>query len=1083
MFKKIFLLLTILIFTLSLFPKNDARVLRFADINNDFVVFVYSGDIWRVSINGGNAKRLSSHKGLELFPKISPDGKWIAFSGEYSGSRQVYVMPSEGGTPVQLTYYNDVGIMPPRGGFDNITLDWTPDSKHILFRANRTPYGKRMGKYFLISRKGGFEKALQIPEAGMGSFSPDGKSIVYTPISREFRTWKRYRGGRAADIWTYDLVKNRAKRITKFIGTDQTPIWYKNKLYFASDRPGEKGDFAKLNIWEFDLVSKKFKQITFFKEYDCLWLSSGGDYLVFENGGFLYKIKLNSKNLKPEKLIVNINYDNPNLIPYFKNVKKYIYYYDISPHGKRALFEARGDIFTLPAEKGVTYNLTQTQGVRELYPTWSPDGKSIAYFSDKTGEYEIYLYDIEKDKHIQLTKGSKIWRHPMTWSPDSKKLLFSDKTLFLQYFDIDKKKFVKIDKSDLSPINYYNWSSDSNWIVYTKPNSNYNDSIWLYSLKTGKKHRITDNRFNDFFPVFSTDGKFIFFASNRTFNLSFSSFEFNYLYNKATGIYAIPLQKDYKLFEYKGIEIKDSGNKKSNSKSKTDEKSIKIDFNGIENRELQIPIGSGNIYLVDSIEGGILYTKNGKLYKYSFKDKTNKKIGEGIYGIILSFDKKSLIYRARGGYGISKLTDNIKPKSLNFNDMVMKINPRKEWNQIFNDAWRIFRDWFYDKNLHHVDWNNVRERYFKMAKEVPHRFDLDYVLGEIVGEINAGHCYINWGDFERVKRIDTGLMGVELEPDYKAGYYKIKKIYKGESWSKSLKSPLLEPGINVKEGDYLICLNNHRVRVGTNPYVFLENRVGKITCIGVNSIPEKKGMRKYWFKPIKSELKLFYHNWVEERRRLVDKLSKGRIGYIHVPDTSIEGNEELFKGMYSYFNKEALIIDDRYNGGGFIPVIMTELLARKTQNYWARRGLKLFAEPLIAHNGPKVMLINHYSSSGGDAFPYYFRKNKLGILIGTRTWGGLIGISGNPRFVDGGGMYVPTFGFVDTEGNWNVEGRGVKPDVEIYDRPDEVARGKDPSIEYAVKYLLKQLRKNPIKKIKKPASPDRSVWIEKKKNN
>ena len=1081
MFKKIIISISTLIFTLSLFSKTDARVLRFADINNEFVVFVYSGDIWKVSINGGAAKRLTSHKGLELFPKISPDGKWIAFSGEYSGSRQLYVMPSKGGNPVQLTYYNDVGIMPPRGGFDYITLDWTPDSNYILFRANRTPFGKRMGKYFLISRKGGFEKPLQIPEAGMGSFSPDANSIVYTPISREFRTWKRYKGGRAADVWIYDLKNDKAKRITKFIGTDQTPVWYKDKIYFASDRPGETGNFAKLNVWEYDLKTKKFKQITFFKDYDCLWLSSGGDHLVFENGGYLYKIKLNANELKPQRLVVNINYDNPNLMSHFKNVKKFINSFDISPHGKRALFEARGDIFTIPAEKGVTYNLTQTQGVRELYPVWSPDGKFIAYYSDKTGEYEIYLYDIEKDKHLQITKGSKIWRNPMIWSPDSKKLLFTDKTLYLQYLDLNTKKITKVDKSIITPIGDYNWSPDSNRIIYTKANDNYKNSIWLYSMINGKKFRITDERFDDYSPVFSTDKKFIFFASDRTFNLSFSSFEFNYLYNKSTGIYAIALQKDYKLFEYKGIEIKDTEDKKSNSKSKVNkDNSIKIDFNGIEKREIQIPVGSGNIYLIDSIDGGILYSKEGHLYKFTFKDKKSKKIAQGLHSIKLSFDKKSLIYRLKGNFGISKLTDNIKPESLNFNDMVMKINPRKEWNQIFNDAWRIFRDWFYDENLHHVNWNNIREKYFKMAKEVPHRFDLDYVLGEVVGEINAGHCYINWGDFERIKRIDTGLMGVELEPDYKAGYYKIKKIYKGESWSKSLKSPLLEPGINIKEGDYLICLNNHRVRVGTNPYKFLENRADKITCIGVNSLPQKKGMRKYYFKPIKSELKLFYHDWVESRRKLVDKLSNGRIGYIHVPNTSIEGNEELFKGMYSYFNKEALIIDDRYNGGGFIPVIMTDLLARRTQNYWARRGLILFAEPLIAHNGPKVMLINHYSSSGGDAFPYYFKKNKLGILIGTRTWGGLIGISGNPGFVDGGGMYVPTFGFVDTEGRWDVEGRGVSPDVEIYDKPDEIVKGRDPSIEYAVKYLLEQLKKNPVKKVKKPSSPDRSKWIEKR---
>ena len=1080
--------LFILIFSFMItygYSMNDARLLRTPDINKDLIVFVYAGDIWSVSSNGGNATRLTSHEGMEIFPKISPDGKWIAFSGEYSGSRQIFVIPSNGGVPKQLTFYNSVGIMPPRGGYDNIVMDWTPDSKKILIRANRTPYGKRMGKYYLVNLDGGLETPLQIPEAGFGSFSPCAKSIAYTPISREFRTWKRMKGGRAQDVWIYNLEKNRSKRLTTFPGTDQHPIWYKNKIYFISDR----GINIKLNFYSFDLNTKKIKKITNYKEYDVLWPSGHDGLVAYENKGYIYKLDLNSN--KTEKITININFDNPNILPYFKNVSKSIsrFGYAISPSGKRVVFDARGDIFTVPEKEGITYNLTKTQGKREMYPVWSPDGKWIAYYSDETGDYEIYLLDPKnKKKRIELTQNHKVWKYPVVWSPDSKMLLFSDKNNQLQILDIKSKKITLVKQAKFASINDYDWSPDSKWVIYTKRDKNKLDAIWLYYIETKKTHRLIDNKYGNFSPVFSKSGKYIYFASQRDFNMDFSSFEFDFVYNKATRIYAVALTKDApKLFEEKndvekGENIEEDKNKKASKKKEKSIKPIKIDFDGINNRIIAFPLKPGRYGIIRDIGDKLLYFDNKDIHLYNIKEKKDELIIKGISGCDLSANNKKLLYKAKDKFGIIE----VKPKQkigdglLKLKDIVMKIDPEKEWEQIYNEGWRIFRDWFYVKNMHGVDWLKMREKYKKLLPYVSHRADLDYIFGELVGELNVGHTYVNWGDFKHVKRINTGLLGADLKAD-KSGRYIITKIYKGENWNEDTRSPLTEQGIDINEGDYLISLNNNNVTTKDNPYKFLENTAEKRIEISVNSKPIQKGARTFLIKPIKSELELFYLDWVNSRKKMVEKLSNGRIGYIHVPNTAKEGNRELFKGIYSLSNKDALIIDERYNGGGWSPGKMIQKLSSKIISYWHRRGLGLRPEPFFAIEGPKVMLINHFSSSGGDNFPYWFRKAKVGILIGTRTWGGLVGYGWSPGLVDGPSFAVPMSGIVGTDGEWIVEGVGIYPDkgYEVYDRPEEVAKGKDPCIEKAVEYLLEQLKKNPLKKVKDPEAPNRSKWYEK----
>ncbi|HPJ63431.1 PDZ domain-containing protein [Lentimicrobium sp.] len=1085
------LLLMVLAISLSAGVKamDDARLLRFPDINKNLVAFVYAGDIWTVSANGGEAKRLTSHEGLELFPKISPDGNWIAFSAEYSGSRQIWVMPSGGGTARQLTWYNEVGVMPPRGGYDHVVLDWTPDSKEILIRANRTTFGERNGKYFLVSLEGGFERPLPIVNGGFAVLSPDAKKLAFTPVDREFRTWKRYKGGRATELWTYDLENNTAEQITSFAGSDQWPTWWGSDIIFASDRD------LRLNLYRYSTATKQTTQLTFHKDFDVMWPSGENGQVVYENGGYLYKLDIGTG--RSEKITVSLNFDNPNLVAYFKNVKDDIHSFNISPTAKRALFDARGDIFSVPAENGVVENLTQTPDAREIYPAWSPNGKYISYYSDESGEYEIYLLEnVEGAKPRKLTSGSAAWKYDAEWSPDSKYLVYSDRTMKLRLVDVVSGKETEIDKATDSEIRTYAFSPDSEWITYSKESENGFSAVWVYHIPSAKATQLTDNRFADYSPVFSKCGKFIFFVSDRDFNLEFSGFEFDYLYNNASRIYAVALKNDgTRLIKTKNDvepvneskpaeEAKDSkskGKSKEEPEKKDDKVKVSIDFEGINNRVEALPVSAGNYRIVGPADGGLLYIADGKLMRYNAADEKTEEIMDRVFVAVPSADGKMFMYRSGGDYGIAKVAPGQKPGTgkLELGRMEMKIDPRKEWNQIYTDGWRIFRDYFYVDNLHGVDWPGLKQRYGELLPYVGSRFDLDYILNEIVSESNAGHAYVDWGDIKRVKRVNTGLLGAELEADAAAGRYRIAKIYKGENWNEARRSPLTEQGVKVKEGDYLISINGRDITTKDNPYLFLENLAGVTVEIAVSANADGSGAETSTIKPIESEVELRHFNWVEERRAMVDKLSGGRIGYIYVPNTAQDGNRELYRGMYTYHNKEALIIDDRYNGGGFIPDRMADLLDRRTLTYWHRNGMQPSKAPGIAHDGPKVMLINGYSSSGGDAFPYFFKKMGLGKLIGTRTWGGLVGISGNARLVDGGYISVPRFGIFDENENWIIEGIGVYPDIEVVDRPEQLAKGIDPGIEKAVEVLLKELEANPVKKVKSPAPPDRSGWIEK----
>ena len=1086
--KPIYRLVSACLFAFLLFASNayapqEARVLRFPTVSNDQIVFSYAGDLYSVALSGGVARKLTTHEGYESFARFSPDGKSVAFTGEYDGNREVYLIPAEGGVPKRLTYTASLGRddISDRMGPNNLVIGWTTDGKNVVFRSRMREWDDFIGQLYLVPAGGGTPVQLPLPRGGFCSFSPDNKKLVYNRIFREFRTWKRYRGGMADDVWIYDFETKKTENITNNAALDIIPMWSGNKIYFLSDRDENK----RMNLYSCDLETKETKKLTSFTDYDIKFPSLGPDSIVFENGGFIYRFDFASG--QAAKVPVMIADDLLSGRTRLAKVGDKVTNFEIAPDGKRALFGARGDIFTVPAKNGNTRNLTQTPGVHERNSKWSPDGRSIAYVSDKSGEDEIYLMPQDgQGEAQQLTKNADTYKYQLFWSPDGKRIMWDDKLLRLNYVDIATKEVVVVAKAEIGEIMTFVWSPDSRWIAYAKPEVEGMPKVYLYSLETKKTHEVTDGWYASYNPCFSADGKYLFFVSDRDFNPIFGRTEYNHVYGAMSRIYFVTLAADTKSpFEPKSdeVEVKKEAEKpaaKAEEKAKKGEAKpeaakpdeakkeviLKVDPDGLSSRLISLPIDVANYGQIASVGDSIYYQKRGdrdrqsSLKLYDLAEKKETDLGT-IDGYEISADNKKMLVAKDDAFAIIDLPKSpIKiEEKLDLSQMEVTLNLRAEWDQIFEECWRQMKYFFYAPNMHGVDWEAMRLRYRPLAQSVNHRADLTYIIGELIGELSSGHTYVGGGEMPTPPKVKVGMLGAQFERDGQTGYYKIAKILRGQNWGRTLRSPLTEIGVNVKEGEYLIAINDTPTSKLVDMYEALLNTVGKQVTLKVNGRPEEKGSRDVVVVPIESEQQLYYYTMVEENIEKVNKATGGKVGYVHIPDMGVAGLNEFVKHYYPQLRKKALIIDVRGNGGGSVSPMIVERLRREIVMFEMSRDTVARPDPDGVLLGPKVCLMNEFSASDGDIFPYRFKKYGLGKLIGKRTWGGVVGIRGSMPLLDGGQLFKPEFAPFGLDGKtWIIEGVGVEPDIYVDNDPAKEFAGIDEQLNKAIEVILEELK-------------------------
>lgn len=1069
------LCLIFLVAAVSLFGQQEARLLRFPDIHGNQIVFSYAGDLYTVPSNGGVARKLTNSVGYEMFPRFSHDGKWIAFTGQYDGNTEVYLIPSEGGVPKRLTYTPTLGRddVSDRMGPNNLVMGWKHDDKHVIFRSRMKEWDDFKGKLFLASVDGGLPEELPLPRGGFCSYSADDKQLVYNRIFREFRTWKRYRGGLADDIWVYDFATKKTEDISNNPASDVIPMWSGNKIYYLSDRDSVK----RFNLYVYDLGTKETRQLTTFTDFDIKFPSLGDNGIVFENGGYIYRLDLTTE--KAEKVPIMIDDDLVGGRGGIKRVSDQVTNYEISPDGKRALFGAHGDVFTVPAKYGATRNLTGTPGIHERNSKWSPDGKWIAFISDESGEGEIYIEAQDgSTPPVQLTKGETTYKFQIYWSPDSKKILWGDKKLRLRYVDVDTKEITEVAQAQAWEFSDYTWSPDSKWIAYAKNEVQMMNNIYLYSLETKKTTQVTDGWFACGEPAFSSDGKYLFFVSSRDFNPTFSETEFDQSYHDMQRIYLVTLTKSAESpFKPKSDEVTiapekaKSGEAKEEKKEEKKEKKeaaveVKVDIDGLKDRIAALPIDPSSYGHLVSIGNSLYYYRHGskdektQFMMYDFGELKETNLGEADGYEFSADQKKVLIGKDRGYYIIDVPKSKIDLKDrLDLSGMEINVDKHQEWKQIYEECWRQMRDFFYAPNMNGVDWDGVRKKYEPLVAYVNTRADLTFILGEIIAELSNSHTYVGGGDEPKVDRIPLGLLGAQLEQDASSKFYRIKKILKGENWDKAVRSPLTEIGVNAKEGDYIVAVDGKPTNAMTNIYESLVNTVGKQVRLKLNSEPSEKGAREVTVIPIGDEAELYYYNWVEENTRKVDEATKGKVGYVHIPDMGEHGLNEFVKHFYPQLRKKAIIIDVRGNGGGFVSQLVIERLRREIAMIDMARNTAPTTGPGDMVWGPKVCLIDEFAASDGDIFPYRFKKYDLGKLIGKRTWGGVIGIRGTLPLLDGGYLFKPEFAPYDATGKgWIIEGHGVDPDIVVDNDPAKEYAGIDEQLNKAIEVILDELK-------------------------
>jgi len=1051
----------------------QTKLLRFPDIYESTVVFCYGGDIWKASANGGTAVRLTAHEGQELFPKFSPDGKWIAFTGQYDGDEQVYIIPSEGGIPKQLTYYPARGPLAPRWGYDNQVYGWSPDGKSVLFRSLRDANGGSIETaLYTVKTEGGLSEKLPMPSSGAGDFAPDANKIVYSPLFRDFRTWKRYEGGWAQDLYIFDLMTFDTKKIAGSNRTERDPMWIGDAIYFVSDRDGT------LNLYTYDLTTESVVQLSRSTTWDVRWPSSDNKgKIVYELDGELHIFNIVTKEDK--KVVIFVPDDGLARRPSKYSAAKNIEDFELSPKGERALFVARGDVFTAPIEHGPTRNLTNSSNAHDKWARWSPDGSKIAFISDMSGEEQIYLIDQKGEgRPSQLSTQFNSMLSPLTWSPDGKLLAVSDKDGKLYVLTLANKNVKEIADHEFGELNYYTWSPDGGHIAFSMRDWNGYWSIYIWSVSDNKVRRITSEFFNDYAPVWDPEGNYLFYLSDRQFAPLISTWEWNFAGNRETGIYAMALRKDVKHpFPPQSDEVtigeeKDKEEKKDEKKIKT----VMIDFDGLAERVTKVSIDDDNMYGLSVVEGYILFIKAGasfygresytkpSLQIYSIKDRELSTLADDVDNYAVSADGKKVLVRQSNAYNLY----DVKPKAnekktVSTNGLMVDRVPAEEWAEIFEETWRRFRDFFYVKNMHGYDWKAIGDQYRPLLQYVAHRSDLNYVLGEMVAELSVGHAYIQGGDFEIPIRPKVALPGARFSLDTNANRYKISRILKGQNEEDKYRAPLTEVGVDARVGDYVLAIDEEELKGTDNPYRLLQHKTDPVT-LTLNGKPTIEGARKVTYNPIYNETNLLYMEWVNGNRKRVEEMSNGQIGYIHLPDMGANGIYEFIKWYYPQIRKEGLVVDVRSNGGGNVSQWIIERLdSRLLGTRFGYRSDKADTYPASVFYGHKVCLINETSASDGDIFPYYFREANLGPLIGKRTWGGVVGISGKGPFIDGGTAFVPLNGTNDTKGNWIIEGHGVEPDIVVENDPKSLLQGHDPQLERGIEEVLKKMKESPMK--------------------
>ncbi|HOU74215.1 MAG TPA: PDZ domain-containing protein [Tenuifilum sp.] len=1088
--KKLLLWVLAIAFTITAVQGQEARLMRFPAVHNNQVVFTYAGDLYTVDISGGVARKLTTHVGYEMFPHFSPDGRTIAFTGQYDGNTEVFSIPAEGGTPMRLTHTATLNRddISDRMGPNNIVMAWTPDGEKIVYRSRKQSFNDFKGQLFMVPVNGGMSEELPLSTGGFCSFSPDGKKLAFNRVFREFRTWKYYKGGMADDIWIFDFNTKEVTNITSNPAQDIFPMWIGDEIFFLSDRD------RTMNLFVYNTKTKNIEKVTNYNDYDIKFPSFDHNSIVFEKGGFLFAFDVKTRTTRKINITItdDQNYSRPSLVDASKRITNA----DLSPNGERVVFSARGDVYTLPSEKGITYNLTASSDVHEREATWSPDGKWIAYLSDKTGEYEVYIQPQDGSMPAtQVTSGINNYIFGIEWSPDSKKILFSDRLGRLQYVDIETKAVTLVTKGKYGLVNSYSWSPDSKWIAYSTSDANRFSVVYIYGIDSKTTNSVTNGWFSSYGPVFSNDGKYLLYVSDREFNPIYSNTEWNHAYVDMSNIYIVMLSKDTPSpFALENNEVKpetkteqpkdkDSAKKpaKTEEKPKPEVQPVKIDFDGIENRTVELPGKAGRYYNIYCIDGKVYYNYSSSKDRqpvammYDLKKQKETELGESIRFTISSNGKKMLVSKNRTYAVIDLPTGKINmEKTIDLSDMKVWVDYHKEWKQIFDESWRQMRDFFYVENMHGVDWKAIHDKYAVLVPYVNHRNDLTYIIGEMIGELNVGHAYVNSGDKPEPERIKTGLLGAKLSK-HSSGYFRVDKILEGANWSDALRSPLAEIGVNVKEGDYIISVDGVDLKNIPDIYSTLINKADKTVALVVNSSPQANGGRKVLVKPIADESELYYYTWVQNNIRKVNEATNGEVGYIHIPDMGVAGLNEFVKYFYPQLTKKALIIDDRGNGGGNVSPMILERLSRVVYRMTMRRGFDQPSTiPSETHYGPKVVLIDRYSASDGDLFPYGFKKLGLGPLIGVRSWGGVVGISGSLPFVDGGDLRKPEFtSFSSDTGEWIIEGHGVDPDIEIDNDPYREYMGQDDQLNKAIEQIKVMLKDyKPLPQI--PQAPDRS---------